>query len=162
MTLDTVIVSSIPGRLRLRHPLLRRAQQSNEVAARLRSIVGVLSVEANPATGSLLLHYDSARCDRSSMETQVAATARFDDAAPFGMLPPQSETRPQPQAPSPSRKRGPGRELNRLAKVGMVVSFPVSLAFAAAGGKRLHALAGGVFTLLLLIHLAVHRHHLLR
>lgn len=152
MALNTAIVSSIPGRLRLRHPLLRRAQQSGDLAAKLRAIEGVLAVDLKPAAGSLLVHYDRTRCDCTWMETQVAAASQFGEDA-------------EGASSQPARRfsrRSSDREWNRLAKLGMIASLPVSLALAAAGSKKLHAIAGGVFTLLLLVHLAVHRRHLVK
>lgn len=153
MDLSKAIVSSIPGRLRLRHPLLRHHEQSTDWSAKLSALEAVLSVEANTRTGSLLVHYDVSRCERAAMEAQITGlgevsreeepTATFDDS------------------PSPSR-RAAAREWNRLAKLGMMASFPVSLALAATGSKKLHAVTGGVFSVLLLAHLVVHRRHLLK
>lgn len=153
MDLSTAIVSSIPGRLRLRHPLLRRSAQSIDWSARLGALDGVLSVEANPRTGSLLVHYDVSRCGRAAMEAQITGLG-------------ESSSEPEAadtidDSPSPSR-RATAREWNRLAKLGMMASFPVSLALAATGSKKLHAVTGGVFSLLLLAHLVVHRRHLLK
>lgn len=153
MDLRQAIVSSIPGRLRLRHPLLRQHERSDDLSTRLRGLEAVVSVEANPITGSLLVIYDAARCARAAMERQIT-----------GLGESRGETGPADrgnESPAPS-SRAAARQLNRLAKLGMMASLPVSLAFAAAGGKKLHALTGGVFSVLLLAHLVVHRRHLLK
>ncbi|OHC70945.1 MAG: hypothetical protein A2045_16280 [Rhodocyclales bacterium GWA2_65_20] len=42
------------------------------------------------------------------------------------------------------------------------VRLAVSLLLAAVGGKRWHAMSGGVFVAFLALHLAGHRRHLLR
>lgn len=119
--------------------------------ARLQAIDGMTSVEASAAAGSLLLRYDVDRCSRAAME----ACAGDALAAALGREP------GVPRATPPTRKQA-AREWNRVAKLGMLASLPVSLALAAAGSKRLHAVSGGVFTLLLLVHMAVHRRHLVK
>lgn len=153
LDLSQAIVSSIPGRLRLRHPLLRHHDQSIDWSTKLGALDAVLSVDANPRTGSLLVHYDAARCGRAAMEAQIT-----------GLGEPSREEEPAgtiDDSPSPSR-RAAAREWNRIAKLGMMASFPVSLALAATGSKKLHAVTGGVFSILLLAHLVVHRRHLLK
>lgn len=145
------IVSSIPGRMRLRFPLLRQGGPREDLVARLQAIDGMTSVEANAVTGSLLLRYEIGRGGQSAMEACVGDAL----AAALGREP------GVPRATPPARKKA-AREWNRVAKLGMLASLPVSLALAAAGSKRLHAVSGGVFTLLLLVHMAVHRRHLVK
>jgi len=149
--LHPAIVASLPGRLRLRSPLLRQRGHCQGLVASLQAIDGMLSVEANALAGSLLLRYDAGRCTPAAMEARVGDAV----AAALGMEP------SVPSAAPPSGKRA-AREWNRVAKLGMLASLPVSLALAAAGSKRLHAVSGGVFTLLLLVHMAVHRRHLIK
>lgn len=119
--------------------------------ARLQAIDGMVTVDTNAEAGSLLLRYDVGRCDRDAMEACVGDAV----AAALGW---------EPSAPraAPLGGKRAAREWNRVAKLGMLASLPVSLALAVAGSKRLHAVSGGVFTLLLLVHMAVHRRHLIK
>lgn len=138
------IVSSLPGRIRVRHPALRepaRLAQLEAAAVRWR---GVQSAKADPRAGSLLLHYDAARLERRGLEARLEAAARR-------LVPAAGR-----HAPS-TRVR-----INRLAKRGMLAGLGASLLFAAAGAKRLHIVTGGFFLAGLAAHLAVHRRHLLR
>lgn len=151
-----MIAASIPGRLRLRNARLRQAATGRCLAESLQAIDGVLSVEARPESCSLLLRYDSARCQRTAMEAAaLAAVGRvFPDA------PDVSDGRTAAPRPAGSSRRQRSRDWNRVAKLGMLASLPLSLALAAAGAKKLHIVSGGAFTLLLLVHLLVHRRHL--
>jgi hypothetical protein len=118
---------------------------------RLRATVaaldGVLSIETNAATGSLLLFYDTAKADRSVVESRVEAAAGAVLDAP-----------PPPHARASATKR----RANRYAKYGMIGGLATSLVLAAAGKKRLHALTGGAFVACLGVHMAIHRRHLLK
>lgn len=151
MDLHRAIVSSIPGRLRLRHPSLRGCAQRSAVSACVSALPGVLSVDANPQTGSLLVRYDATRCERAAMEAQLA-----------GLFPAVPDALPGEAENSANSRRAVAREWNRVAKLGMMASLPLSLVLAAAGSKKTHALTGGVFTALLLVHLVVHRRHLIK
>lgn len=151
----SVIVASIPGRLRLRDGRLRDGPRCRALEGRLNAVAGVVTVGVSPATGSVLVHYDPAACPWESFER--LAVEAFEAVCPGG------ETMP---AATPLRS-GPyrwqrERRWNRAAKWGMLASFPVSLALAAAGSKKLHAASGGVFSALLLVHLYVHRRHLIK
>jgi hypothetical protein len=54
-------IHHIPGRLRLRSELVKRNDaRAAEAVAFLRSIAGVHSAAANPLTGSLTIHYNTA------------------------------------------------------------------------------------------------------
>ncbi|MDD5328515.1 MAG: heavy metal translocating P-type ATPase [Sulfuricella sp.] len=69
-----------------------------------------------------------------------------------------------PPTPAATPSRHPSRRvrINRYAKRGMLATLPLSLALAAMGKKRWHAVSGGVFLAALGAHLAAHRRHLLR
>lgn len=153
-----VIVASIAGRLRLRNARLRHPRHSDEASATLRALAGVNCVTANPTVGSLLVHYDATHVRQPEMEARVLA-------ALAALLPadvPVVQQAVADTAPPRSNRRQAAREWNRAAKLGMLASLPVSLALAAGGAKKLHAVTGGVFTALLLVHLAVHRRHLVK
>lgn len=136
------IASSIPGRIRVRDPKLRVPERLLRLRDALAQGMGILSVETNALTGSLLLHYDAAATAPEIMESFVDAAVDAELASP---RPDTTQTR-----------------LNRYAKHGMLASLAVSLAFAAAGNKRWHALSGGLFLAGLGVHLAHHRQRLLK
>lgn len=154
-----LIAASIPGRLRLRDARLGQAATGRALAETLRTLDGVFSVEARPDSCSLLLHYDSARCQRAAMEDAALAAVAL--VFPEGTQVPDIRTvRRATPRPAGNSRRQRSRDWNRVAKLGMLASLPVSLALAAAGAKKLHIVSGGAFTLLLLVHLIVHRRHL--
>lgn len=153
-----MLVASVPGRLRLREPRLRVPGCARAVAARLQGLPGVRAVDSNPAAASIRVCY--AETPQATMEAAVLQ-------AVTPLLPPPAERPGKPSLGTPparpgSARRQAAREWNRVAKLGMLASLPVSLALAAGGAKKLHALTGGVFTALLLVHLAVHRRHLIK
>lgn len=136
------IASSIPGRIRVRDPKLRVPERLERLRSALAAGDGVTSTEINPVAGSLLLYYDAAATAPEIMESFVDAAVDAELASP---RPDTAQTR-----------------LNRYAKHGMLASLAVSLAFAAAGNKRWHALSGGLFLAALGVHLAHHRQRLLK
>lgn len=153
--------SRLPGRIRVRHPALRARARHAELAAELARWDGMISVEGNPSTGSLLLHYDAKRCAPAHMEVRVAEAA----AAVIGLTaePPTPEPVPAPPEAAAPRKKSPRnglRQLNRAAKFGMMASLPLSLA-ALAFSKRTHAAAGAAFVALVLVHMTANRRYLL-
>lgn len=185
------IVSALPGRIRVREPALRAPRTNQRLQTLITNFAGVVAVEGNARTGSLLLRYDTAKVARQTIEAQVEAAvaaespprngAAADDPPRSSLLqtvtaklvePKKSDRRAVTRSPEPGRqadRRGPPhsrralvRRLNGYAKIGMLASLGASLALAAAGSKRLHAATGGVYLALLGIHMAVHRHHLLK
>lgn len=147
-----MLAASIPGRLRLRDARLGQPPICRALAERLRALEGVLSVDARPESRSVLLRYDAGCRTVAAMEVAVLAevTQIFPDhrvAASYA---------------AGKNHRRTLRGWNRAAKLGMIASLPVSLALAAAGTKKLHAVTGGIFALLLLVHLTTHRRHLLK
>lgn len=141
------IVSSLPGRIRLRDPALRQADRLARLSAVLQALAGVQAVEGNVKAGSLVLRYEAAGADVDAMEAAVESAADAEFARPRPGLNLQPSTRVR---------------INRYAKRGMLISLAASLALAAAGRKRWHAATGGVFVAFLAAHLLVHRRHLLR
>ena len=144
------LASSVPGRIRLRDPALREPQRSARLKAALMEVGSMMTVEANPISGSLLLRYDVTQCDRTAMEEKVMALTAHE----FGSCTTRPRKRPAGRATA--------RRLNRFAKLSMLGCFPISLVFAAMGGKRLHAVTGVLFSLAMLLHLAIHRRHVLK
>lgn len=55
---DAVIVHQLPGRIRIRVPAMRGVEPYfSELGERLRMVDSVQTVKANPATGSILVHF---------------------------------------------------------------------------------------------------------
>lgn len=150
MSQKLALASSAPGRIRLREPALREPQRRARLTAALMDLGGMMAVEANPVTGSLLLRYDVTHCDRTAMEEKVVTLAAIEL---------DSCTTPPRKMPA---RRATARQLNRFAKLSMLGCFPLSLGFVAMGGKHLHAVTGVMFSLAMMVHLAIHRRHLLK
>lgn len=140
------IVSSLPGRIRVRDKALRNQTRLDRLETELRRVDGVTSLQANAGAGSVVLCFDAARTDASALEKAVEAAVDAALAVPLG------------QGGTSSLKR----QANRYAKAGMLGSLATSLALAAAGKKRWHAVTGGVFVACLGVHLGVYRRSLLR
>lgn len=141
----TRIVSSLPGRIRVRDPALRAPDRLDLLEQTLATLEGVAGLRGNAAAGSIVLHYDAGRVDVEAFERTVDEAVDAVLAAP--------------------RRKGRHRlrnRVNRAAKLGMLGSLGTSLVLAAAGQKHWHAVAGGVFVACLGVHLAVHRKHILR
>ncbi|WP_029007251.1 HMA2 domain-containing protein [Azospirillum halopraeferens] len=151
------VVSVLPGRIRLRHPGLRRPDRHDALTARLATLEGVRVAEGNPVVGSLLLVYDPAAAEPAAVLAAVRAAA---DAvlAPAAAQPP-----PEPTAvpATPAAGRSLKWQVNRMSKVGMLTSLAATLA-ALGVSKRLHARAGIVFVALSAVHTLIHRRRLLR
>ncbi|AYH42212.1 HMA2 domain-containing protein [Azoarcus sp. DN11] len=149
------IVSAVPGRIRIRAVQLRDAARQERLGAVLAEIDGIVDVEGNPRTGSMLLRYTPERATRVEMEARVSAAVGAE-------LAPPAAPRAEDHAPRTPRRWQRDRRLNTWAKYGMLGSLGVSLALAAAGNKKAHAATGGLFLGLLGVHLAVHRRHLFK
>ena len=107
---------------------------------------GMATSAGTGVPGMPALHFDPARTAVEQLESEV-------ERALDALL-------RQPAADSGSKSRR--RQINRLAKAGMLGSLAVSLALVAAGKKRGHAIAGALFLGALGVHLTVHRKSLLR
>lgn len=142
----SLIVSALPGRIRVRDPRLRQPARLERLRASLAALAGVAHIEVNGRAGSLLLHYDPQQIGCDELEARV-------DRATLAALRVQ---------PATGKSRVRLLRTNRWAKLGMLASLSGSLALLALGQKRGHALAGGLFVAGLGLHLLVHRRHLLR
>lgn len=153
----TPIVSALPGRIRLRHPLLRQPARNRDLADRLAALDGLRVADSSTTAGSLLILYDPARTARGTVEAQVAAAA----ADVLNIAPPPAAAAPSPPPGTGRAAAGQTatRTLNRVAKIGMMGSMAATLA-ALGVGKRLHAGAGAVFVALMLVHMTIQRKRL--
>jgi len=142
------VASSIPGRLRLRAPGLRNPVQLENLRTTIAQWSGVLAVEANPTTGSLLIRYDA---EKLSIERCEAHALELIGKSP-GKL----------RAPKVGAGGTARVKTNRWAKRGMLASLTVSLLLAATGAKRWHALTGVLFLHALAVHLWAHRRYVLK
>jgi len=155
------IASSIPGRLRLRHALLRDPARLARLVEDFRQWPQVGEVSANVRTGSLLVRYDAAALGESECARRCAA-------AVTGLLPapPRDAAPPIPAATLAARAGrragSPRVRANRLAKAGMLAGLAASMVVASMGAKRLHIWTGVFFLHALGVHLWVHRRNLLR
>lgn len=76
------IVSSLPGRLRLRDVGLRRSPRLGRLCAVVSGYQGVVGIEQNRHAGSVTVFYDVAQVTRRQIEARIeAAAARMLDAA---------------------------------------------------------------------------------
>jgi len=154
------LVSSLPGRLRVRHPILRSARRNAALAAELEGWEGVTAATGTAATGGILLLYDSGRVAPKEVEARVLALLVPHPAPGAGPDPVRRSIQ------HPGQHPGGGvssvlRTLNRPAKVLMIASMAGSLA-ALSISKKAHAALGVLHLAVLLIHLAHHRSRLLR
>ncbi len=148
------IVSSLPGRLRLRHPALRRRSVAAEVAAALAGRPGMRSAEANPRTGGLLITWDAALLPLA--EAEAAALAAL--AAASGG---KTEAAPATEIRSPPRRRFAAtyRRIRVPVNVGMLVTLGGSVV-ALAASRRAHAALGVAHLGFLALHLVQYRRRL--
>lgn len=150
------IVSSIPGRLRLRVAAPGAPAALDRLRSQIEQWEAVGSVAINPRTGSLLVHYDATRLTAAGLEDRVcsAAATLARAAAKVG----------SGGTALPPRTHGgtPRVRANRWAKRGMLASLALSLVLAVLGNKRGHWLVGALFLHALAVHLWAHRRHLFR
>lgn len=134
-----MIVSYIPGRVRLRSSALKDPENMQTILDMAKGFEGVISVTSSPATGSLLVLYDP---EVISEDMLAQAAAAFAEQFPEE---PQSACGLGITLPECLRgRRGENRML--LGAMGMTVG---ALAF----GARAHAGTGGLFCLLAAKHI---------
>ena len=145
----TSIVSSTPGRIRLRHPDLRDAGRLAQLQQTIARWQHIEAIRINPQAGSLIVRYGVEKLDGRRLAQRL-------DKAVDKLL-------HQPPVPSPAKPGGTPRvRVNRWAKRGMLASLAISMMLAGAGRKRWHALSGGLFLASLTVHLWIHRRHILK
>ncbi|MDR0635399.1 MAG: hypothetical protein LBF91_10540 [Azoarcus sp.] len=143
----SLIVSSIPGRIRIRHKALADASHSGRVRAACLALDGVARVDANIAAASLTVYYDAAAISAGTMENAIDGIAAGGPGAARG-----------------KRRRGERHReaaLNRYAKYGMLSGLAAALVLANRRTRRAHALSGWLFVACLGAHLYYHRNRIL-
>lgn len=133
-----MIVSAIPGRIRLR---LTDTAGAHAMARTLADTAGVLETVLNPRTGSLLVRYDPSLLSLDRLKPLLGGAA--------------------PSSPPPGNTHRRRADTMRLVKRGMLVSLGISLLLGAADRKTAHIASGAAFVALLGYHLYVYRKRLL-
>lgn len=141
----TRVISTLPSRIRVRDKALRNPEVCARVEAKLRQIEGLSVMQSNPNVGSIVLHFAAGSIDPLKLEREIDVII---DAAIA--------------TPRLSRSRPLRKQVNRIAKLGMIGSLSASLILAASGQKRWHVVTGAAFVACLGVHLGVHRRNLLR
>ena len=156
------IVSSVPGRLRLKGELLRRETPRTRLERDLLALYGVTDLRPNPRAGSLVVHYDRVGCTVPEMEARIRHL--IGSAVPS----PAHSSKKNPSAAGTRRRPGQRSlrmRVNRVSKLGMLTSLAASLAVTQVhprGWKYWHATTGWLVVACLGVHLLVYRRHLLR
>lgn len=141
------IVSSLPGRIRVRDKRLRDQARLNELKKGLSKIAAITELQGDARTGSVVVNFDPSAIEIAALETKIDSAVDKVLAEPL-------------TPPLLTKKR-----INRYSKIGMVGSLAASLALAAARRKRWrhwHALTGYLFVANLGVHLIIYRKSLFR
>lgn len=168
MSVLDCITSFVDGRVRLRHPALKEAATAELVTAVVSGVEGIVSVQANPVTGSLLIFYDPEKLSREQLLELAEQGAAF--------IPGMAE---EVEAAEPAKGEGPaaramkavkelapvdgllqllgGRGATKFVNRAMLVALAASLAGLPLGNRLLHTAAGGAFVGGVLQHLLAHR-----
>ncbi len=141
------IVSSLPGRIRIRDKRLRDQARLNELKKELLKITAITELQGNIRTGSVVVNFDPSIIEIAALETKLDSAVDKVLAEPL-------------TPPLLTKKR-----INRYNKIVMVGSLAASLALAAARRKRWrrwHALTGYLFVANLGVHMYLYRKSLFR
>ncbi len=144
------ISSFIDGRVRLRHAALKQPGLMQAACTFLEGVEGVTAVQGNPVTGSLLIFYDAEKLSRDELLEIAAQGAAF-----FGQEPVGAEKKEN--ACDTLRHVIFGRRASRIFNRVLLASLLCSLGGAACGAGAVHKVAGTVFSLACLQHVAAHR-----
>lgn len=141
------IISSLPGRIRVRDKRLRNQTRLNELKEELSKIAAITALKDDVRTGSLVVNFDPDAIAIAALET------RLDSAVDKVLV--------EPLTPPPITKK----QLNRYNKIAMMGSLAASLALTAARRKRWrrwHALTGYLFVASVAVHMIIYRKTLFR
>ena len=139
------IVSSLPGRIRIRDKRLRDQARLNELKKELLKIAAITELKSDARTGSGVVNFDSNLIEIAALEAKLDLAVDKVLAEPVQLL--------------------TKKQLNRYDKIAMVGSLAASLAFGVARQKRFrrwHALTGYFFVANLGVHLYLYRKTLFR
>lgn len=141
------IVSSIPGRIRVRDKCLCDPNKLNQLTNMLGKVTAITQLQENSQSGSIVIYFDAKLIDVVELERQVDVAVDEINTVSF------VETK---------EIKSTKKQVNRYAKITMLGSLVSSLALATAGQKRWHALTGGLFVVGLGVHLTTYHKSLLR
>lgn len=183
-----IMISSIPGRMRIKHPSLRDSQLLAQAVDLLwQPGQGVTGVEGNRRAHCLVIHYDVRYTTPEQIMKRLKTLPVFMD---FAELHPKTseasivsaqlasqvalpavgsspEVRPESSASRVPRRSGAFRvkkTVNRLAKAGMLSSLALtmgSVLWRQRGWKYWHTHAGWSFVVFAVLHIYVFRRQLL-
>lgn len=71
-------IHQIPGRLRIKSPILKREQYHREVRELLSTLKGIEAADLNPTTGSVTILYDPAQIHGEDIEKAFQRRGYFD------------------------------------------------------------------------------------
>ncbi|WP_426991556.1 HMA2 domain-containing protein [Methylomonas sp. CM2] len=141
------IVSSLPGRIRIRDKGLRDPARQTQLSRELANITAITQWQANPRTGSVVVSFDPG--DTPMAELEAKLDAAVDNVLGDALTPPLL-----------TKKR-----INRYNKIAMLGSLAASLALTTVRRKRWrhwHAATGYLFVANLGVHLYLYRKSLFR
>jgi hypothetical protein len=142
---DTMIVSTVRGRARVRARVLRSPQTATRLAAEIAAIPGVLDVRPNPGAGCLVVTFDPEVLQIELLEERSEALCQTAERVPRG-----------------SNARGLSRQINRATKYGMLATLTTSLAYGYLGRKKAHVGFGAAFLVFAGAHLFRYQGSLMR
>ena len=141
------IVSSLPGRIRVRDKRLRDQERLTELKKELSKITAITALQDDVRTGSSVVNFDPRAIEIAVLET------RLDFAVDQVLV--ERLTLP------PITKK----QLNRYNKIAMMGSLAASLALTTVRRKRWrrwHALTGYLFVASVAVHMIIYRKTLFR
>ena len=141
------IVSSLPGRIRVRDKRLRDQERLTELKKELSKITAITALQDDVRTGSIVVNFDPRAIEIAVLET------RLDFAVDQVLV--ERLTLP------PITKK----QLNRYNKIAMMGSLAASLALTTVRRKRWrrwHALTGYLFVASVAVHMIIYRKTLFR
>jgi hypothetical protein len=143
------IVSSIPGRIRVRDKKLRNQTTLDRLKTELLNLAAITTLEGNNRTGSLLVWFNKNVVTMSCIEAQI-------ESAVDGVI-----------GKSSSQQRLLSKKnLNRYNKMAMLLFLGTSLSTLTLAGRkrriRWHRLTGNLFVANLGVHLFTYRKSLFR
>lgn len=150
-----MICSFIPGRIRLRSPRFREADNVSALVAILKEQPGMLKIENNPNTGSLLIHYDPEKIDQESALKALALLQTDEERLADDESEPESDC-------SEAALSLPQINKEAVEYLGMIGAFAVCTSSAFLRSKGLHVYSGLALAGLTVQHIYKYRKRLQR
>ena len=170
-----MIVHAIDGRVRIRHKTLEKSELVGDLMERMQKAKGILQVDLNEISGSLLIHYDPVKTTldeiKKMLPPSLYSEAQSKITYQTHSRQKQAKNNERQSRGKPNRSNGVPKVVditqwrkkasdrlstNQLAKGGMLASLSASLLFVIAGKKGYHILNGLAFLAFLQLHLSKH------